>query len=162
MAEQKKQYQEDIKKSINEMKTAQSQAAADQKNIYDETIKMLEDQLKEIDKPDNPMFSPEMDAYNQQSYDMQMEQHKKDIADWEAKYPANNPNLLIKTWLGSFLEQSKDVDFNAQTAIDKDRTKFVKQEYERKDYMWKLCYRGGKETTEAGRKFAQSWLSELK
>jgi len=28
--------------------------------------------------------------------------------------------------------------------------------------MWKLCYRAGKETTEAGRKFAQSWLGELK
>jgi len=57
---------------------------------------------------------------------------------------------------------TKDVAFNAQTAIDKNKTLFVKQEYERKDYLWKLCFRGGKETTEAGRKFAQTWLSELK
>ena len=57
---------------------------------------------------------------------------------------------------------SKDVDFSAQTAIDQNRTLFVKQEYERKDYMWELCFRGGKETTEAGRKYAQAWLNELK
>jgi len=162
MAEQKKQYKEDIQKSINEMKEAQSQAPADQKSIYDATIETMETQLKEIDNPDNSMFSPEMEKYTQEAYDMQMEQHKKDIADWEAKYPANNPNSLIKSWLESFLEMSKDVDFKAQTAIDQNRTLFVKQEYERKDYMWKLCYRGGKETTEAGRKFAQAWLSELK
>jgi hypothetical protein len=123
---------------------------------------MMEQQLKDIDNPDNPMFSPQMDEYSKMAYDQQIEQHKKDIADWEAKYPENNPKPLIKIWLESFLEQTQDVDFNAQTAIDKDKTKFVKQEYERKDYMWKLCYRGGKETTEAGRKFAQSWLNELK
>jgi hypothetical protein len=161
-AELKKEYKENIQKSLEEMKTAKSEAAADQKAYYDETIKMMEEQLKEIDNPDNPMFSPEMDNYSQQGYEQQMEQHKIDIADWEAKYPINNPNPLIKTWLESFLDQTKDVDFSAQTAIDKNRTRFVKQEYEMKNNLWKLCYRAGKETTEAGRKFAQSWLGELK
>jgi len=163
MAEQKKQYKEDIQKSINEMKEAQSQAPADQKSIYDGTIESMEAQLKDIDSPNNPMFSPEMDVYMQQAYEQQLQQHKQEIAEWEAKYPVNNPNSLIKTWLESFIEQTKDVDFNAQTAIDQNgRSLFVKQEYERKNNLWKLCYRGGKETTEVGRKFAQSWLSELK
>jgi hypothetical protein len=161
-AELKKEYKENMQKSIAEMKVSKTQAPADQQAMFDETIKMLEEQLKEIDKPDNPMFSPDMDQYSQMGYDMQMEQHKKDLAEWEAKYPVNNPRPLIKTWLESFLEQSKDVDFSAQTAIDKNRTLFVKQEYERKSNFWKLCFRGGKETTEAGRKFVQSWLGELK
>lgn len=108
------------------------------------------------------MFSPQMDEYSKMSYDQQMEQHKKDVAEWEAKFPINNPEPLIKIWLESLLEQSKDIDFGAQTAMDKNRTLFVKQEYERKNSLWKLCYRAGKETTEAGRKFAQTWLSELK
>ncbi len=162
MAEQKKQYKEDVQKSIDEMKEARSQAPADQKSIYDGTIETMEAQLKDIDNPDNPMFSPEMDKYTQQAYEMEMGQHKEDIAEWERKYPASNPNSLIKTWLQSFLDQSQGVDFNAQTAIDNNRTLFVKQEYERKDYLWKLCFRGGKETTEAGRKFAQTWMGELK
>jgi len=162
-AELKKQYQSDIQKSIDEMKTAQSEASADQKAMYDETIKIMEDQLKEIDNPDNPMFSPEMDTYTKMAYEQGMEQYKNEVAAWEAKYPVNNPNSLIKTWLESFLEQTKDIDFNAQTAIDQNgRSLFVKQEYERKNNLWKLCYRGGKETTTAGRKFAQSWLGELK
>ena len=161
-AELKKEYKENMQKSISEMKVSKSQAPADQQAMFDETIKMLEDQLKEIDNPNNPMFSPEMDQYSQMGYEQQMEQHKKDIVEWETKYPVNNPKPLIKTWLESFLEQSKDVDFDAQTAIDKNRTLFVKQEYERKSNFWKLCYRSGKETTEAGRKFAQTWLGELK
>lgn len=161
-AEQKKEYKESMQNSINEMKTTKASLPADQQGMYDEIIKSLEDQLKEADNPDNPMFSPQMDEYMKMAYDQQIEQHKNDVAGWEAKYPANNPNPLIKTWLESFLEQSKDVDFGAQTAIDKNRTLFVKQEYERKSSFWKLCYRAGKETTEAGRKFAQSWLGELK
>lgn len=162
MEELKKENKASLEKSLEEMRTTKASLPADQQAMFDETIKMLEEQLKGLDDPNNSMYSPEMDVYMQQSYDLQMEQHKKDIIDWETKYPANNPNSLIKTWLESFLEQTKDVDFNAQTAIDKNRTLFVKQEYERKNNLWKLCYRGGKETTEAGRKFAQSWLNELK
>lgn len=162
-AEFKAEYKADLQKSITEMKTNKSSAPADQQAMFDETIKMLEDQLQKIDNPNNPMFSPEMDTYSQMGYDQQLEQHKKDIAEWEAKYPINNPDPLIKTWLESFLEQSKDVDFSTQTAInERGRTQFVKQDYERKNNLWKLCYRAGKETTEAARKFAQAWLDKLK
>lgn len=160
-AELKKEYKADMQKSLEEMKVSKSQAPADQQAMFDETIKMLEQQLKDIDNPDNPMFSPQMDEYSKMAYDQQMEAHKNDVAEWEAKYPANNPNPLIKNWLESFLDQTKDVDFSAQTAIDKNRTLFVKQEYERKNNLWKLCYRAGKETTDAGRKFTQNWLKEL-
>ena len=162
MEELKKENKESLKKSLEEMKTTKASVPADQQAIFDESIKYLEEQLKAIDDPNNTMYSPEMDKYSQMGYEQQMEQHKKDVEEWETKYPANNPKSLIKIWLQSFLEQTKDVDFNAQIAIDKNRTLFVKQEYERKNNLWKLCYRGGKETTEAGRKFAQSWLNELK
>jgi hypothetical protein len=162
MEELKNENRESLKKSIDKMKTAKSLLAADQQAMYDETIKYLEEQLKTIDDPDNTMYNPEMDVYMQQAYDQQLEQHKKDIAEWETQYPVNNPKLLIKSWLESFLDQTKDVDFKAQTAIDKGSTLFVKQEYERKNNLWKLCYRGGKETTDAARKFAQAWLNEIK
>lgn len=162
MEELKNENRESLKKSLEEMKAAKLNVASDQQAMFDESIKYIEEQLKAIDDPNNTMYSPEMDKYSQMAYEQQMEQHKKDIADWEAKYPINNSKPLIKIWLESFLEQTKDVDFNAQTAIDKNRTLFVKQEYERKNNLWKLCYRGGKETTEAARKFAQTWLGELK
>jgi hypothetical protein len=162
MEELKKESKQNLQQSIEEMKTTKASMPADQQAMFDETIKSLEEQLKEIDDPNNTMFSPEMDKYTQQAYEMEMEQHKKDISDWETKYPENNPNSLIKSWLQSFLDQTQGIDFNAQTAIDNNRTLFVMQEYERKDYLWKLCFRGGKETTETARKFAQVWMVELK
>jgi hypothetical protein len=58
---------------------------------------------------------------------------------------------------GSFKPQAYlfSVEINRESFFDK-------HGYERKDNMWKLCFRAGKETTEAGRKFAQAWLGELK
>lgn len=138
MEELKKENKESLKKSLEEMKTTKASVPADQQAMFDESIKYLEEQLKAIDDPNNTMYSPEMDKYSQMGYEQQMEQHKKDIEEWETKYPVNNPKALIKVWLQSFLEQTKDVDFNAQTAIDKNRTLFVKQEYERKNNLWKM------------------------
>lgn len=161
--ELKNQQKEDLKKSIQDMKTTKSQMPSDQQAMFDETIKMLEEQLKELDNPDNPMFSPEMEKNMQEGYKQEMAFYNQEVTEWETKYPANNPNGMVKEWLSEFIAVSKDVDFNAQTALnEKGRTLFVKQEYERKDYLWKICFRAGKETTEAATKFAQSWLGELK
>ena len=163
MEQLKEEQRENLKKNLTEMKEAKSKASADQKAIYDGSIQVFEDQLKELDDPNNTMFSPEMDTYMQSAYQQQMEQYNQQVAEWEATYPANNSNLLIKNCLETFLNQTKDVDFNSQTAIGQyGKTVFVKQEYERKNSLWKLCFRAGKETTDAARKFAQSWLSELK
>jgi hypothetical protein len=69
---------------------------------------------------------------------------------------------MIKKWLTAFLESSNDVDFNAELAeASNGKQVFVNQNYERKSYMWKLCFRSGKETLETARTFAQNWLNEL-
>ena len=93
MEEMKKQNKSDLQKSIDEMKKSKKEAASDQQAMFDETIKMLDEQLKEIDNPENPMYSPEMDNAMKQNYQAQLEQHKNDIAEWEAKYPINNPAI---------------------------------------------------------------------
>ena len=163
MEELKNENREQLKNSLEEMNTTKASMPEDQRAMFDESIKYLEEQLKAIDDPDNSMYSPEMDSYMQEAYQQQLQQHKIEIDDWEKEYPANNPNRIIKKWLTEFVDKSKDVDFDAKTAIDeKGRTLFIKQDYERKDYLWKLCFRAGKETTESARNFAQSWLGELK
>jgi len=109
------------------------------------------------------MFTPEMDVYIKQSYDMQMEEYNKSVAEWEIEYPTNNPKPMIKTWINTFLKNSSDINFNAKTVKNNDgKIKFVDQEYESKDGQWKLYYRAGKETVTAARTFAQNWLNELK
>jgi hypothetical protein len=163
MKQQKNEDRENLKKNLEEMKQAQASASADQKEYFNESIKYLEEQLKTIDDPNNTIYSPEMDTYIQQGYQQLLDQYNKEVADWEAKYPVNNPNGMIKNWLKEFIDKTKDVDFSAETAIDQyGRTVFVKQSYEGKDHLWKLCYRAGKGTTDAARRFAQNWLSELK
>lgn len=161
-AEQKKEYQDNMNKSIAEMKKSKSQAAKDQQGMFDDIIKNLEQQLKDIDDPNNPMFSPELDTYSQQGYQLQVEQYNKELANWEAEYPVNNQKPIVKKWLETFLNNSKDIDFNAQLKTQNGKQVFVNPEYERKNYEWKLYFRAGKEPVETARKFVQSWLNEIK
>lgn len=162
-AELKTEQRESLKNSIAEMEKSKSQMAKDQQAMFDEIITGLKQQLKDIDDPKSTMFTPEMDEYIKQSYQMQMEDYNKQISEWEKEYPTNNPKPMIKAWINTFLEKSSDINFNAKTVKNKDgKFKFVNQEYESKDGQWKLYYRAGKETVTAARTFAQSWLNELK
>ncbi len=162
VAELKEEYRQNLKNSIAEMKKAKVNVAKDQQGMYDDLIKGFEQQLNGIDDPNNGMFSPEMDTYSEQSYQMQLDQYNKDIGEWENNYPINNPKRILKNWIERFLNDSKDIDFNAQLKSDRGRQIFVNPEYERKSSQWKLYFRAGKEPVEAARKFAQSWLSDLK
>lgn len=158
----KEEYRQNLKNSIAEMKKTRLTVAKDQQGMYDDLIKGFEQQLNSIDDPQNSMFSPEMDVYSEQSYQMQLEQYNKELSDWENDYLVNNPKRVLKKWIETFLNDSKDIDFNAQLKNDRGRQIFVNPVYERKSSQWKLYFRAGKEPVEAARTFAQGWLSELK
>lgn len=163
IAEMKKEQKEGIQEGIENLEKTKAQMPKDQQASFDETIKSFKEQLKEIDDPNNPMYSPEMENSMKQMYDGQMNQYKEQIAQWEKEYPANNPTSMINNWLTEFLDGSKDVDFKAELAESQGGKRvFVKQTYENKPELWKVCFRAGKEPTEAARKFAQNWLKELK
>jgi hypothetical protein len=131
--------------------------------MFDETIKSYQEQLKEIDDPNNPMFSKDMENMYQQGYKQEMTNYNSKLADWNKEYPANNPKPMIKKWISSFLERTANVDYSAKTAADQyGKELFVNQKYEQKDDLWKMSYRAGKQPMDAARSFAQSWLSELK
>jgi hypothetical protein len=159
----KDEQRENLKKSIAEIEKNKAQVTKDQQVIFDDIIKGLNQQLKEMDNPKNTMYTPEMDSYIKQSHEMQMNEHTKSVAAWENMYPKNNPNPMIKNWINTFLEKSAGINFEAKTTeIKNGIIKFIDQEYERKDSQWKLYFRAGKETVTAARSFAQDWLDELK
>jgi hypothetical protein len=161
-AQLKDEQRDNLKKSIAEMEKNKTQFAKDQQAMFDEIIKGLKQQLKEIDDPKNTLYTPEMDSYIKQSHEMQMNEYTKSVAAWENSYPKNNPNPMIKNWINAFLEKSDGINFEAKTTENKDgKIKFIDQEYERKDSQWKLYFRAGKETVTAARTFAQDWLGEL-
>ncbi len=161
-AQLKEEQKQSLTNSIAEMEKSKSQMAKDQQAMFDDIIKGLKDQLKEIDDPNSTMFSPEMDVYIKQGYDMQMDDYKNKVKEWEEEYPVNNPKPMIKKWINTFLEKSADVNFDAKTTKAKDgKIKFVDQQYEYKDSQWKLYYRAGKESLTAARTFAQNWIKEF-
>ena len=161
-AELKKEQKESIKKGIEDLEKTKAQMSKDQQASFDETIKSFKEQLKEVDDPDNPMYNTEMENMMKQQYEQDVKEYNEKVAQWEKDYPSS-PKPMIKTWLTKFLEGSKDVDFNAELAENQYGLKvFVKQSYESKSDLWKVCFRAGKETTDAARKFAENWLKELR
>jgi len=162
-AQLKEEARASLKNSIAETEKSKQQMPKDQQAMFDEIIKSFKQQLADIDDPEKTMYKPEMDEYIKQGYDMQMDEYKNKLAEWEAQYPSGNPKPMIKKWINLFLEKTSDINFSAKTVKNKDGiTKFVDQEYEYKDSQWKLYYRAGKETVTAARTYAQNWLNELK
>ncbi len=161
-AQLKEEQRANLKNTIAETEKSKSQMPKDQQAMFDEILSMYRQQLVEIDDPEKTMFKPEMDEYIKQGYDMQMEDYKNKVKEWEAEYPVNNPKPMIKKWINTFLEKSADIDFSAATTKDsKGIVKFVDKQYEYKDSQWKLYYRAGKESVTTARSFAQNWLKEF-
>lgn len=156
------EYREDLKKNIAEMEKSKGALPQDQHSAMNGVINNLKQQLQELDRPDNSVFPADIDTHLKQAYAGEMAEHGKRIAAWEQAYPVNNPKPMIKQWLAVFLEKSADVDFEAQTTeVKPGILTFINPEYERKDKLWKLLFRSGKETVSAARAFAQAWLTEL-
>lgn len=156
-AQQKAAFQ----KSIADMEKIKKSMPADQQAYFDESIATLKQQLKEMDDPGNDEQYKMMDDMMKQGYEQQQAQYEEDLKKWAQEYP-DNPKPMIRAWLTEFLETSKDVNFNAELKNnDYGQKIFVNPEYERKNSLWKICFRSGKETLEAGRAFATQWLKEL-
>lgn len=107
----------ELQKSLREMEANMKQAPADQKPVFEQTLSLMKQQVKEIDNPNNAMYSAEMDKYSKQSYEMELTEYAKRMQEWERAYPPS-PNPMIKKWLTQFLEESRDVDFAAKLRQD--------------------------------------------
>ena len=68
----------------------------------------------------------------------------------------------IRQTLTVFLQETADIDFNAEIKKGSSTKRFENAAFERKSNVWKACFRAGKDATDAARKFAEDWLKELK
>ncbi len=161
MDQQKKEQKESLDKSIKEAEENMKSLSDENRKTIQGVIDVLKQQRTALDDPANPMFSKQMEEMSQQGYEMQKEQYQKKVEQWEKDYP-DSPKEMIRAWLRKFLEVSADVDFNARLKDGLGTSKmFVNPDYEAKPDQWKMCFRAGKPTVEAGRAFAKSWLAEL-
>jgi hypothetical protein len=143
--------------SDDDLKKMMATLSPEQRKQVEETMKRVAAQLAEMDTPANRKMR--LDAIKaQRAQDQQ--QYEQSIAEWQKKYPAD-PKPLIVERLRAFMTLSADVDFTAATSASGDRRVFANPQYERKPESWKLCYRAGKEATQAARSGVQEWLKTL-
>jgi hypothetical protein len=156
------EHRANLQRNIDEMEKSKSALPIDQQTAMDGVINSLKQQVQELDRPDNKVFPADIDIHLKQAHAGEMAKYGERLAAWEQAYPADNPKPMIKQWLTVFLEKSADVDFEAQTTEVKPGVfTFINPEYERKDKLWKLLFRSGKDTVAAARTIAQEWLAEL-
>jgi len=157
----KEEQRQSLTKSLNDVKESMKSMNDDSKESMKGVVEALETQLKSIDDPNNPVFSKDMETMMQQSYEMQKQEYQKSLDQWAKDYPVSSSGM-VRAWLNKFLEVSTNVDYSAQLKDGLGATKiFTNPDYEAKPSEWKMCYRAGKETVEAGRAFAQSWIKDL-
>lgn len=162
LAEQRKSTRATMQKALAEAEENAKKATGDTKKVYESVIPVFKEQLKELDDPNNPMFTTEMEAMVKKGHDDQVKAYQEEVKVWEKKYPTA-PTAMVKETLKYFLELSSTVDFNAKLTIGPGgKMIFATQEYENKTSDWKFIYRSGKESTDAARAIATQWLNELK
>lgn len=158
----KKEQRETLTKGIRESKETLKTLTGDVRKGMEEGIKTMEDMLKELDNPNNPMFSPEVNDMLKQGWDQENQSYQQSLEAWNKEWP-ESPSTLIRNRLNYFLELSSTVDFGAKLSrAPNGKMVFVNPAYEAKSSDWKLLYRCGKESVEAARGVAKEWLVELK
>lgn len=143
----------EIAETEKELKTA----TGDSKKLFELTLKVQKDMLKELNDPNSIQYNNLM-----MTGSMSKEEYEVAIVEYERDYPAD-PKVLIKRRLQAFLDLTADINFDAK--LEKGFSGgyvFADEELEAKSDLWKRCFRSGKETITAARAYAQQWLKELK
>jgi hypothetical protein len=153
-----KQQKADFEKQVADMRKGMANLDAATKASMEKGIKEMRAQMEAMEK------DPEQKKLMGQLTEMARVEDKKSYEErlktWEEKFPAE-PRALIKKRITDFLAASADVDYAAKLVPRGDKMVFANDEYEQKPAAWKVCFRAGKEATEAARAFARAWLAEL-
>lgn len=152
----------DIQNSITHAEASLKNLTGDARKTIEDGLKIMRDQLTQIEDPNNPNFNnPALEKTQKEAYDQEMKEYNEYLENWKNEYP-ESARELVKKRLTYFLQLSATVDFNAKTKTEEGYKFFVNEDYEGKSYDWKFIYRAGKESTSAARTVATQWLNELK
>jgi hypothetical protein len=127
---------------------------------FESVLTTLKDNLKKFQDTKNSYFSS-IAAGEKNGQDREAFNYKESMKRWESEYP-ENVNQFVATRLQRMLDETKDIDYNAELVEKWGKKRFVNSAYEAKKPEWKQGFRAGKDVTETARTFAQKWLAELK
>ncbi len=148
------------KKSIAQTEDILKTADANMKPVFENVLKEAQKGLKAAEDSNNKHIV----AYTKNFPELlkQLDKgYQQQLAQWELQYPSN-PQHYVKMRLTEFLNETGDIDFNAELKVVNDKKIFVNRTYESKGNRWKMAFRAGKEVIEPARKFAQEWIYEIK
>lgn len=148
------------KKSITETEANMKKADANMKGIFEPILATLKQQLKDAQDPNSAMLNNYKKNYPEMLKSVEAS-NQQQLTEWEAKYPVNQ-SLFVKTRLQQFLDETADIDFNAQLIEKNGKKYFANQAYEHKGNRWKLAFRSGKEVIETTRTLVKNWMAEIK
>jgi hypothetical protein len=147
----------DTEKSIAEMKKNMAAMDAGTRKQMEAVIQQLRAQMAQLESPQQKEMMRQGTALAAEG---DRKRHEEELREWERDLPAD-PRLLVARRIREFLAASADVDYAARLAPRGDKMVFASEAYEKKPAEWKLCFRAGREATEAARSFARAWLAEL-
>lgn len=155
-----KEMIDEARKGVAEAEASLKKADASLKPIFEKVVAEGKKQQADAENPNNKRIL----AYRK-NYDgavkMAEQNNQKFLGDWETKYPANQL-LYVKGKLQQFLDETKDIDFNAELIAKNGKKYFVNKAYESKGNRWKMAFRAGKEAVETARLQAEQWIAEIK
>ncbi|MFT3932544.1 MAG: hypothetical protein QM726_02920 [Chitinophagaceae bacterium] len=151
---------EQYKKSLAETEANYKKADASTKKIFEPIVQTLQQQLKEAQDPNNKMIANYTQNYPETLKSFEAS-NKRRLEEWQAKYPVNQL-LFVKERLKQFIDETSNIDFDAQLTERNGKKYFVNPAYEHKSNRWKLAFRAGKEVVEPARAFVQTWIAEIK
>jgi flagellar biosynthesis GTPase FlhF len=145
-------------KSMKEMEESIKKMPPEMQKQMAESVKQMKAQQEALKK--NAQYQEMMETATKQAQENQQRQFQERLATFAAEHPAN-PDALIASRLQDFLDLTADVNFQATLVKRGQLMRFEDPALEAKPAEWKLCYRAGREATEAARAFATGWLKEL-
>jgi hypothetical protein len=148
-------YKEGLANAEQMLKTADAANKPAFQKLVDDT-KLA---LQKAEDPNNKMYVNYAKNYDEMMKNIAAGE-KKQLEDWEAKYPADQMQY-VKQRLHQFMDETQSIDFNAELVQKNGRKYFVKPEYENKSNRWKMAFRAGKEVVEPARTIVQQWITEL-
>lgn len=131
----------------------------DMKKLHQFTIDELRKEKKALSDPADPAH-----AYYREEVTKTREAETQQAAEeekyWLQEYPPTAKEK-VKRRLSEFLDLTKDIDFGATLVKSGNKMLFADPELEAKGGEWKRCFRCGRETIAAARRYAKQWLASL-
>jgi hypothetical protein len=147
------------KKHISEMEAMVKKADAASKPLFESVVVEAKKNLALAEDVNNKQYVRYSKGYDKLVKDFE-EINKRQMQSWEEKYPTNHL-LFVKKRLLEFMNETSDIDFDAELISKNDKKIFVNPDYERKSKRWKMAFRAGKEVVEPSREFVQKWIEEI-